>query len=136
GRLLHAGPAELPVIRDALRGREEVRQRLWDVLRDEKADAEQRFRAAGALAGWEADDGDGRRWDAVAAFVAGRLVAAVQQNPAAYPAWVAMLRPVRAPLTAPLEAAFRNQERPEDARAAAGILAEYAGARPEVLADL
>src|SRR5262249_13787367 len=76
GRLLYAGPAELPVIGDALRGNTEVRQRLWDLLRNDKSDAEQRFRAAGTLAGWETEDGDGARWHGVAAFVAGRLLTA------------------------------------------------------------
>jgi formylglycine-generating enzyme required for sulfatase activity len=124
------------VIRDALRGNADVRQRLWAVLRDGRAEPEQRFRAACALAGSDPAEGDRERWQAVTAFVAGHLLATVQQDPASYPDWVGMLRPQRDHLAGPLKEAFRNQERPEDGRVAAGILAGYVGDRPEVLADL
>jgi serine/threonine protein kinase/formylglycine-generating enzyme required for sulfatase activity len=136
GRLLHAGPAELPVIRDALRDHAAVRQRLGEVLCDAKADPEQRFRAACALAGFTPSEGEPDPWPAVAPFVANRLVGAVQQNPAAYPAWVGMLQPVRDRLLGPLTEVFRNKYRPEDARLASSILADYAADRPELLADL
>jgi hypothetical protein len=75
-RLLTAGTAELPVIRDALRGHQELLVgRLWDLLGNRQADPEQRFRAACALAGYDpvGDDPKGGRWQGVSEFVADRL---------------------------------------------------------------
>jgi formylglycine-generating enzyme required for sulfatase activity len=135
-RMLHATPVGLPVISKALGTGEELRQRLWGLVQDEHAPADERFRAACALAGYDPADGDGERWQAEAGFVASRLLAAVQQDPASYPAWLALLRPVGDRLAGPLEDAFRNRERPDDARTAAGILADYAADQPELLAGL
>jgi serine/threonine protein kinase/formylglycine-generating enzyme required for sulfatase activity len=137
GRLLDAGPTELAVIRDALRGhREELVPRLWAVLRGEGEDPDRRFRAACVLASYDRA-GEGGRWPAVSALVAGRLLAAVQQNPSHYPPLLDMLRPVRDRLLGPLGKVFRNRGRPESERSwAASILADYAADRPQVLADL
>jgi formylglycine-generating enzyme required for sulfatase activity len=135
-RMLHATPVGLPVISKVLGNRQELRQRLWGVVQDEHAVADERFRAACALAGYDPADGDAERWQAAAPFVAGRLLAAVQQDPAAYAAWLALLRPLGDRLAGPLGEAFRNRDQPDDARTAAGILADYAADQPELLAGL
>jgi formylglycine-generating enzyme required for sulfatase activity len=49
---------------------------------------------------------------------------------------MAALRPVRERLAGPLSNAFRDRHRPDDARTAAGILADYAADQPELLAEL
>jgi serine/threonine protein kinase/formylglycine-generating enzyme required for sulfatase activity len=137
GRLLDAGPTELAVLRDALRGhREELVPRLWAVVRREREDPDRRFRATCVLASYDTA-GEGGRWPGVADFVAGRLLAAVQQNPSHYPPLLAMLRPVRDPLLGPLGQVFRGRGRPDSERSlATSILADYAADRPKVLADL
>jgi serine/threonine protein kinase/formylglycine-generating enzyme required for sulfatase activity len=136
GRLLQASPGEVPVISKALGGDEELRQRLWGELGNEHAAADARFRAACALAGYPLAEGDGKRWQAAASFVTRRLLAAVQQDPASYSAWLNLLWPVRYSLAGPLGELFRNRERPEDARTAASILADYLGDQPAALAEL
>jgi formylglycine-generating enzyme required for sulfatase activity len=141
-RLLVAGPTELPVIRDALAGhRDAVAERLWGVLSDAQADPDQRFRAACALATYDPTGGDEneKRWAGVSPFVAGRLLAAVQQNPSDYKPLREMLRPVRDRLIGPLSEAYRSRERPESERSwATSILAEYAADADHLnaLADL
>jgi serine/threonine protein kinase/formylglycine-generating enzyme required for sulfatase activity len=131
-RLLTAPPGQLPVLRDALRPhREEVGGRLWAVLEDRRADAQQRFRVAGVLADYDAGS---RRWAGVSAAVAGQLL---RESPAALPRWTETLRPVRVPLLRPLGVVFRNTRRPEAERLlAARLLVDYAADRPNVLAEL
>jgi eukaryotic-like serine/threonine-protein kinase len=140
GRLLNAGPAELPVIRDALAGhRGALVERLWGVLDDAQAQPGQRFRAACALASYDVteDDGNRRRWRKVSGFVIDHLLAAVKQNPSHYPPLLEMLRPVRGRLLEPLAEVYRNPGRPEAERSfATTILADYAGNLTSVLADL
>jgi formylglycine-generating enzyme required for sulfatase activity len=139
-RLLGAGPTELPVLRDALRGqRDAFVGRLWEVATNPQADADQRFRAACSLAGYDAADAADKdeRWPTVAPFVADRLLVAVLKNPSHYDPLRKTLRPVREPLTKALAAVFRDPQRPESERSlATALLADYAGDRPEVLADL
>jgi hypothetical protein len=137
-RLLRASPAELPVIRDALLAqRPALRERLWGVLENRQAEANQRFRAACAVAGSEVteDEVNRRRWEAVAPFVADRLLAAAQDNPSHCPPLIEALRPVRDRLVVPLAEVFRSTERPDPDRSWAAILvAQYAA--PDLLADL
>jgi formylglycine-generating enzyme required for sulfatase activity len=140
GRLLSAGSAELPVIRDALRGhQEELVPRLWQVVGQGQENPDRRFRAACVLAGYDAA-GDAvaeARWDRLANFLTDRLLAAVQRNPSHYALLLEMLRPVGDRLLAPLGQVCRDRKRPEAERSfATSILAEYAADRPEVLADL
>jgi serine/threonine protein kinase/formylglycine-generating enzyme required for sulfatase activity len=141
-RLLGAGPAELPVIRDALAGhRGQVVERLWAVLGDTTADPEQRLRAACALATYDPAGGDEskQRWAAVSPFVAERLLATVQRNPSHFTPLLEMLRPVRDDLVPPLSSAYRGRERGEAERSwATSLLADYCGdtAHVGVLADL
>ena len=136
-RLLGASPAELPVIWNLLReSRHAPVTRLWGVLEDPKADPDQRFRAACALANSEAR-GDTRRWDAVSRLVTERLLATVLKNPSHYDPLIKSLRDVRQRLIAPLSETFRDPGKPESERAlATSILADYAGDQPGVLADL
>jgi serine/threonine protein kinase/formylglycine-generating enzyme required for sulfatase activity len=141
-RLLHAGPTELPVIRDALAGhKDRLVDRLWDVLTDARADPDQRFRAACALATYDPAGGDGGRrpWAGVARFVADWLLTAVRQNPSQFTPLREMLRPVRDDLIAPLASVYRNRERSDSERSwATSFLADYTGDPDhlDVLADL
>ncbi|HEV3258389.1 MAG TPA: SUMF1/EgtB/PvdO family nonheme iron enzyme [Gemmataceae bacterium] len=136
-RLLRAGPTELPVIRQALRGhRDALVGRLWKVLGNTGQNADRRFRAACTLAAYDTDGGGGS-WRAVSKFVVGQLLAAVQENPSHYTPLLETLRPVQDRLLGPLANVFGDRERPEAERSfATTILADYAGDRPDVLADL
>jgi serine/threonine protein kinase/formylglycine-generating enzyme required for sulfatase activity len=124
-RLLNAGPAEQPVIRDTLAFyRDQLTGSLWDLLNDARADPEQRFRAACALATYDAASQG--HWPGVSTFVAERLLAAVQQNPSQYSSLLAMLRPVRDKLLGPLAEISRSHDRPDSQRAfATSILVDY-----------
>jgi formylglycine-generating enzyme required for sulfatase activity len=137
-RLLTAGPVELPVIRDALAGHRDVLVgRLWGVLGDAQAPPEQRFRAACALATYDAEAGE--PWAGVSTFVADRLLAEVWQNPSHYTPLLGALRPIRDKLLPPLSSAYRSRERGEAERSwDTSILADYFGdaAHVGVLADL
>jgi formylglycine-generating enzyme required for sulfatase activity len=137
-RLLNAGPAELPVIRDALKShRGPVAVRLWGVLEDAQADPEQRFRAACALASY--DNESAERWAGVSTFVADGLLAIVQQNPSHFMLLMETLRPIRDTLISPLSSTYRSRERGEAERSwATNILAEYVAdaAHLELLANL
>jgi formylglycine-generating enzyme required for sulfatase activity len=137
GRLLDAGPTELAVLRDALRGhREELVPRLWAVVRREREHPDRRFRAACVLASYDTA-GEGGRWPGISDLVASRLLAAVQQNPSHYTPLLEILRPIRNRLWGPLGQVFRSRGRRESERSfATSILADYAADRPKVLADL
>jgi formylglycine-generating enzyme required for sulfatase activity len=134
GRLLDARPHEVAVIRDALDPyRTELVDRLWAVAeRPEKGKEEQRLRAAAALARY---DPDGRRWDQSCCLVAEDLVSV---NAVYLGLWSEALRPVRASLLLPLSGIFRDRrpERTAERTLATNLLADYAGDRPEILADL
>jgi formylglycine-generating enzyme required for sulfatase activity len=138
-QLLKAGPSELPVIREALRGHKDaLTGRLWAVLED-AADKGQRFRAACALADYDVseDKANRQRWLAVAPSVADWLLLSVQQNPSHYSVLRQTLFPLRQRLVDPLSTVFRASQRPDSDRAwASSILADYAADQPEVLADL
>jgi formylglycine-generating enzyme required for sulfatase activity len=139
-RLLNAGRTELPVIRDALAGhRDRLVGRLWDVLGDARADPDQRFRAACALATYDPAGDEGRhRWAGVSPFVTDRLLAALQDGDLIYSSTLLQaFGPVRDRLIDPLSAVLRNNRRPYgDRLSAARVLAEYAADRPDLLADL
>jgi serine/threonine protein kinase/formylglycine-generating enzyme required for sulfatase activity len=140
-RLLNSGPTELAVIRDALAGhRDALTGRLWDVAGDEQADPERRLRAACALAAYDVtgDDANRKRWEGVSPFVADGLLAALQHGDLIHSSTLLQaLGPVRDRLIAPLSAVLRNNTRPYgDRLSAAGVLAEYATDRPDLLADL
>jgi serine/threonine protein kinase/formylglycine-generating enzyme required for sulfatase activity len=135
-RLLDASPTQLGVIRDALAGHKgALTTRLWGVLGDERQDANRRFRAACALAGY-GTAGDGR-WRKVSPLVVARLLAWVQENPSHYTPLLELLRPVREELLWPLSGVYRGEGRSDSERSwATTILADYAADRPGELADL
>ena len=139
-RLLDAGPTELAVIRDALRGQANaLSERLWKVLGDNQDDSERRFRAACALAGFDVaiDQPHQGRWQQASPFVTGQLLVAVQRNPSHYAPLLEMLRPVRNTLLGPLAEVFRQRQRPDSERSfATTILTDYAAHQPPILADL
>jgi formylglycine-generating enzyme required for sulfatase activity len=131
-RLPVAGPAELPVLRDALQPHQRALiPRLWPVLEAVGPDDPRVLPAASALAAY---DPAGVRWSAVGAKVASALAAV---NPVYLRAWMSALLPVSAALTAPLATIFRDADRRESERTqAANILAGYAADDPGMLADL
>jgi len=131
-RLLAAAPAELAVIRGALRPqRAELTPRLWPVAESLKAGDAALLPPAAALALY---DPEGPRWAPVAAKVAQALVTI---DPVLLGSWLDALRPVRDKLTASLAEIFRNKARPESERTlATSILADYAADAPGALAEL
>src|SRR5262249_26272644 len=137
-RLYDAGPVELSVIREALREHKgALVKSLWAVLEDPQAQAERRFRAGCALAGYDVTETEAnrKRWEDVAPVVADWLLASVQQNPSPYPPLLETLGPVRDRLVGPLSEVFRSTERADGDRSwAASVLADYAA--PSVLADV
>jgi hypothetical protein len=111
GRLLEAGPGEVPVIRDALTPHKEpLVEKLWAVVESpEKDNDSQRLRAAAALAKY---DPESEKWAKL------KLQEAVGNDlvsvPAVYLAtWVESLRPVREKLLAPLAVVYRDGKRRE-----------------------
>jgi serine/threonine protein kinase/formylglycine-generating enzyme required for sulfatase activity len=139
-QLLKAGPTELPLIREALRGHKDtLAGRLWAVLENEAADNGQRFRAACVLADYDVseDEANRNRWQGVLPMVADWMLVSVQQNPSHYTPLRQTLAPLRQRLVGPLKAVFRSGQRPDSDRSWAGsILADYAADQAEVLADL
>ncbi len=131
GRLLECGPGQVAVLREALRGHQaEVAPALWEVLLDGRAGA-RRLRAAGALAAYAPDD---PRWEEVAPAVVAELAAA---GPLAAGHWAGALKPARRALLPALGDLARDRAHPEaDRLLAAGLVADYAADRPEVLAGL
>jgi formylglycine-generating enzyme required for sulfatase activity len=139
-RLLHAEPVDLWIIRDALRGhRDGFVERLWDLLTNPQADADERFRAACALADYNppAQGTASERWTRAAPLVADRLLVAVQHNPSHYTLLLDTLRPLGDVLLPPLAGVCRSRERSEVERSfATNIVAEYAADRLDALVDL
>ncbi len=136
GCLLNAGPAELPVIRDALAGHRDVlADRLWHVVGNKQAGPEQRFRAACALASYDASSSE--YWRGASDIVADHLLLSVQKNPSHYTPLLETLRPVRDKLLGPLAEVCRNRERSDSDRAfATNLVADYAADQPRFLGDL
>ena len=130
-RLLVAGPAELLVLRDALRPfREPLIGRLWNVLRP--FDDKSRYLQAGsALALYDPANSE---WQWVGGKVAGAMVTV---NAVYLGFWLDALRLARDKLTDPLAKIFRDTERPETERSLAfNILEDYASDQPNVLSNL
>jgi serine/threonine protein kinase/formylglycine-generating enzyme required for sulfatase activity len=124
--MLEAGAAEFLVLRDALAPHAtRLVAGLWEILEAEAGDPRRRFRAAAALGAY---DPTGPRWDGVAGWVAGQLVA---QPSLELAQWVAALKPVRDRLLPPLAAQFRDGPAP----VAAAVLGEYAADQPDILVD-
>jgi serine/threonine protein kinase/formylglycine-generating enzyme required for sulfatase activity len=132
GRLLNAAPTDLSILREALEPhRARLTLKLWTMLDAAKPGDDRLLTSAGALALY---DPESPRWADLGDKVAQSLVMAssVDVRP-----WLEALRPVRARLTAPLAAIFRDKERPEDIHAkVTDILADYAQDAPGLLAEL
>jgi formylglycine-generating enzyme required for sulfatase activity len=140
GRLLEAGPDELPVIRDALRPRRaDVAPRLWRVLESDESGAGARACAGLALAGLDPPDGpDGKaHWQRHAPLLVEQFLSAARADPRSYAARAEALRPARLALLDALGVVFRDRRRPDYARLlATTLLADYAADQPEVLVEL
>lgn len=136
GRLLDAQPEEVPVLRDALADhRADLTDDLWAILRQAEQPKDPRIlRAACALAAY---DPQSSRWDEdrVRRQVVAQLVSV---NPVFLGRWMESLRAVRGKLLEPMQAVFVDSERWTGAERirAAEILVEYAGDRPDFLAEL
>jgi hypothetical protein len=136
-QLLRASPIELSVIWSILQKHDPaIEHRLRSVRDDARANSEQRFRAACALA--RADSAPGEKsWDGVAPFIADQFLSTVIRNPSDYATLIETLRPVRKRLLAPLARVFRDANRSESERTfATTILADYADDDPGLVADL
>jgi eukaryotic-like serine/threonine-protein kinase len=133
GRLLDAEPHEVPVIRDALAGhKDQVLDKLWAVVASPQRTKEaQLLRAAAPLAKYDAQN---QKWEKVGGAVADQLVA---ENPAFLGLWIECFRPIKEKLLVPLANIYRETNGRESERAlATSILADYAAAKPLILADL
>ena len=125
-------PSELPVLRDALKShRSTLVPKLWTVLDAASRAMQSLLPAASALASYAPDDG---KWEPLGGKVAQALVTV---NPVFLGSWLDALRPVRVKLTSPLATLFRDRSRPESEHTlATSILADFAGADPDLIADL
>ena len=123
-RLLVAGPAELLVLRDALRPfRERLIGRLWKVL-EQSDDKSQYLQAASALALY---DQSNPRWQNVGSKVAQAMV---KVDAVYLGTWLDALRPARGELTDPLATIFRDKRHSETERSLAmSILIDYVSDR-------
>ena len=134
GRLLDAGPHEVPVIRDALAPhKDSLLDKLWAVVeKPGKGQESQRLRAASALAKY---DPDSQRWGKAGALVVNDLVL---ENPVFLGQWSEAFRPVRNRLLSQLSEIFRDHqpERTAERSLATNLLADYLSDQSQVLADL
>jgi hypothetical protein len=91
------------------------------------------------LASYDAPDNSqlAERWQQASITIVDELLAAVQKNPSHYAPLLDQLRPVRASLLLRLTEVYRSKEKPEAERSfATTILTDYAGDKPDVLANL
>ena len=134
GRLLDAGPHEVPVIRDALAPhKDSLLDKLWAVVeKPEKGQESHRLRAAAALAKY---DPDSPRWGTAGALVVNDLVL---ENPVFLGQWRDAFRPVQNRLLAQLSVIFRDHqpERTAERSLATNLLADYVSDQSELLAEL
>jgi serine/threonine protein kinase/formylglycine-generating enzyme required for sulfatase activity len=131
-RLLRADLQEITVIRDALFDfRQDLVERLWQVLQDRAHDQEQRFRAACALARY---DPGNTRWEQVSADVAAQLVI---QDAFVIAGWSAALEPVGKFLLPPLAAYLEDEKRSGVERGwVAKVYGHYAAQVPDAFSRL
>ena len=134
GRLLDAGPHEVPVIRDALAPhKDSLLDKLWAAVeKPERGQESQRLRAASALAKY---DPDSPRWGTAGALVVNDLVL---ENPVFLGQWSEAFRPVQSRLLAQLSEIFRDHqpERTAERSLATNLLADYVSDQSQLLADL
>ncbi len=132
-RMMLSDVEEFLLIREFLEPyRETLNTKLWMTAADASTSPRHRFRAAVALALYDAPN---PKWREIAQEVVRALVS---ENSLVVGRWVEALRPVRGQLLAPLVEVFRD--RSEDAAPrrflATSILADYAADRPELLIEL
>lgn len=134
---LKAPLAEVQIIGKTFKSHPQARLKGLEAIRDDyRADEGQRFRAACVLASLEAAN-PSAKWQSVGEFVARQMVAAILRNPSDYGPLIAMLRPIRVQLLAPLATSLRAKTTPEPERLlTATVLADYAADHPEFLANL
>jgi len=113
-RLLTATPDQVAVIVAGLADHKAgVVGRFWSVLDNANGDANQRLRAASALAAYTSKD---PRWKKVGGDVAAKLVT---ENPFVLGGWIDALRPVSGFLAAPLADMIQAEKTNESKRVAA-----------------
>ena len=130
-RFLSAAPHEVPVIRDALKPYERtLRPKLWETIRS--GDDGRRLRAAAALALY---DPDNQAWSEQSPTVAKALVL---ENMLLMGQWTNIFRPVNHWLLPPLTEIYRDKrsETAAERSVATHILCDYAGDKPQTLANL
>ncbi|WP_165227342.1 protein kinase domain-containing protein [Aquisphaera insulae] len=131
-RLLTAAPAEVAVIREAIRPyASPITPWLRSIVADSAPGDARLLPAAAVLADFAPRD---PAWDAGAEKVARALLAT---NPAAIGLWIQGFRPISDRLSTPLQDLFRTRNLPESERVVAStILAEYSADPPLQLANL
>jgi tRNA A-37 threonylcarbamoyl transferase component Bud32 len=128
--LLRAPPQELQTLRMALLPhKDRFTERLWGIVRDARAAAPRRLRAASALA---VIDPVSPGWSEIGPAV----LAALLTEPPPLWDWLEVLQPVRFALLKPLLQLFHAIDDPKGALLAATVLADWAGDRVEILVDL
>ena len=121
GRLLKGNPTEVRAIRTSLVPHADaVAARIWSVLEDQSADANQRLRAACFLAEQAPDDG---RWASVAGDVAGILAA---ENALDLKEWAQALRPLSPALLPALANVVTSSQAGNDQSILAEVYALFA----------
>jgi formylglycine-generating enzyme required for sulfatase activity len=124
-------PAEVVLVRDALTPHKDaLRGRFWHKAEAARVKPEEQFRAQVALAAF---DPGNERWAKQARAVVEQLLNA---NPLHLGSWEKAFQPVRGSLLKPLSEVFRTAKSAERREFAATVLADYAGDRLDVLADL
>jgi formylglycine-generating enzyme required for sulfatase activity len=131
-RLFDAEPGEVSVLREALRSRQNyLTPKLWSLVDSVQPDDPRLVTSASALALY---DPENPRWSELGTKVAQGFV---RTNPAFFRSWLDALRPVRAKLTAPLAAIYRDRTRSDTEHTlATRTLEDFASDDPDLLADL
>ena len=130
--LLHARAQDFAVLRAELAPyKQEFSERLWTTLADTNADADQRFRAACALAGYEPDD---PRWAQQGPFIVNKLAA---EDALALKDWKDALDPVGLYLLPAQATALElGGEDPAQQRRLFELYAGFCAGRPEGILPL
>jgi formylglycine-generating enzyme required for sulfatase activity len=131
--LLQAIPDEVPIICAELTPhKNQLLPRLWEVAGSSaKTQADQRLRAASALARF---DPDGEGWKALGPVLVEQIV---NENQFFSRIWSECFRPVKSKLFSSLADVYRDSRRSESERAVAtNFLCDYAVDQPELLANL
>ena len=117
--LLEAGPEELRVICQMMPASERGIAEFVGHVADPTADPYRRFRAACALAAWEAPVSD---WESYADEIAAWLALG---NPFLLSRWVDILRPASEVLIDPLKSLYQDSQRAEPRHQAMVVMVEY-----------